>query len=538
MKRTCIVELIVDKNSEEKLKRLCSLSSKLWNEVNYARRRMFFEKKGVDFKATYKEFYEKYKILIGSTTTQQILNKNDEAWKSFFKMLKLKKEGKLPPFVTRVNPPGYKKKNNKRSLWTVLRKDQYRIEGDRIVLKGLGAIGWIEVRYKGLIHLRGEQGRLEIRYDQDRRKWYVHMSFDASEKAIRGVWASVPGSPRGNLVAGIDVGVNNLVAIYVGNGLTKLVNGRPLKALSHYWRMRIAEYQSTLNKYGLKTSRRLRSMYSKWRRQVKTYIDSKVRQAIEWLHNVGVSVIKVGYPKYIAQENGNFNNIHIWTYGYLLRRIYEVAEEYGIAVVYVNEAHTSSKCPIHGKKCGSRAKHGLFKCTKLSKVFNADLVGAYNILITPSPMDRGNRLETRPGIEPSGRGNVIPNLPALAGTPALKGGEEVRDREQPHISDILGDAIDSNAIVLGISTYDGDIFPVIRYVVQLLIDKINANKPILIINTYGWGKLQEDKLNNLFKTSKFKIVDVVYINGLPQRNDVEKIKQNIEKLVNTIPKHG
>ena len=280
-KRTCIVELVVDKNSEEKLKRLCSLSSKLWNEVNYARRRMFFEKKGVDFKATYKEFYEKYKILIGSTTTQQILNKNDEAWKSFFKMLKLKKEGKLPPFVTRVNPPGYKKKNNKRSLWTVLRKDQYRIEGDRIVLKGLGAIGWIEVRYKGLIHLRGEQGRLEIRYDQDRRKWYVHMSFDASEKAIRGVWASVPGSPRGNLVAGIDVGVNNLVAIYVGNGLTKLVNGRPLKALSHYWRMRIAEYQSTLNKYGLKTSRRLRSMYSKWRRQVKTYIDSKVRQAIE-----------------------------------------------------------------------------------------------------------------------------------------------------------------------------------------------------------------------------------------------------------------
>jgi len=112
------------------------------------------------------------------------------------------------------------------------------------------------------------------------------------------------------------------------------------------------------------------------------------------------------------------------------------------------------------------------------------------------------------------------------------------DREQPHISDILGDAIDSNAIVLGISTYDGDIFPVIRYVVQLLIDKINADKPILIINNYAWGKLQEDKLNNLFKTSKFKIVDVVYVNGLPQENDVEKIKQNIEKLVNTIPKHS
>jgi hypothetical protein len=30
----------------------------------------------------------------------------------------------------------------------------------------------------------------------------------------------------------------------------------------------------------------------------------------------------------------------------------------------------------------------------------------------------------------------------------------------------------------------------------------------------------------------------VYVNGLPQKNDVEKIKQNIEKLVNTIPKHS
>jgi putative transposase len=391
---------------------------------------MFFEKRGVDFKATYKEHYEKYKALIGSATAQQVLNKNDEAWRGFFKMLKLKKEGKLPPFITRVNPPGYKKKSNKRTLWTVLRRDQYRVEGDRIVLGGLGAIGWIELRYKGLIHLKGEQGRLEIHYDQDRKRWYAHISFEVLEKIVRGGWTSVPKRPRGDLVAGIDIGVNNLMAIYVENDLTKLVNGRPLKATSHYWRVRIAEYQSTLNRYGLRTSRRLRSMYSKWRRQVKAYIDSKVRQVIEWLYGVGVSVIKVGYLKNIAQENGDFNSVHVWTYGYLLRRIYEVSEEHGITVVYVDEAHTSSKCPVHGPGCGSRVKRGLFKCTRLNKVFNADLVGAYNILITPSPAwDRGNGLETQPGIESPKRGDVIPNLPALAGTLALQGEEEVRRLE-------------------------------------------------------------------------------------------------------------
>ncbi|MCC6029844.1 MAG: hypothetical protein LM591_06870 [Candidatus Korarchaeum sp.] len=48
--------------------------------------------------------------------------------------------------------------------------------------------------------------------------------------------------------------------------------------------------------------------------------------------------------------------------------------------------------------------------------------------ITPNPeRDRGNGPETRPGIEPSGRGDVIPNLPALTGTLALQGGEEVRE---------------------------------------------------------------------------------------------------------------
>jgi hypothetical protein len=50
-----------------------------------------------------------------------------------------------------------------------------------------------------------------------------------------------------------------------------------------------------------------------------------------------------------------------------------------------------------------------------------------SLSIAPSPAwGRGNGPETRPGVEPSGRGDVAPNLPALAGTPALQGGEEVR----------------------------------------------------------------------------------------------------------------
>jgi len=108
-----------------------------------------------------------------------------------------------------------------------------------------------------------------------------------------------------------------------------------------------------------------------------------VREAVEWLYDIGVSKVKVGYPKCIAQRNGDFDNTRVWTYGLLLRRIREVAEEYGIKVIYVDEKGTSTRCPWHGDDCGVRIYRGLFKCTTMNKVFNADIIAAHNILLAP-----------------------------------------------------------------------------------------------------------------------------------------------------------
>jgi len=47
-----------------------------------------------------------------------------------------------------------------------------------------------------------------------------------------------------------------------------------------------------------------------------------------------------------------------------------------------------------------------------------------DLRITPSPVwGRGNGPETLPGVEPSGRGDVTPNLPAIARTPRPSGRE-------------------------------------------------------------------------------------------------------------------
>ncbi|MEM1900082.1 MAG: zinc ribbon domain-containing protein, partial [Zestosphaera sp.] len=87
---------------------------------------------------------------------------------------------------------------------------------------------------------------------------------------------------------------------------------------------------------------------------------------------------------------------YTWTYGYLLMRITEVGEEYGIKVELVSEENTSTTCPLCKAKNQDhrRVYRGLLKCYKHSKVFNTDLVGAHNILlktktIPPSPTLHG-----------------------------------------------------------------------------------------------------------------------------------------------------
>jgi putative transposase len=81
---------------------------RLYNELNYEKRQAFF--KGELTRAKMYEidrkYYYKYNEVLG-VNAQAIIQKNDEAWKSFFELLKLKKRGRLPPHTKKVSPPGY-----------------------------------------------------------------------------------------------------------------------------------------------------------------------------------------------------------------------------------------------------------------------------------------------------------------------------------------------------------------------------------------------------------------------------------------------
>ncbi len=199
-------------------------------------------------------------------------------------------------------------------------------------------------------------------------------------------WVKLPRTPKGNLSAGIDLGINNLLATYVENGESFLVNGRPLKSIAFYWRKKIAEYQSKLNKSGVKTSRKLKKMHEKAKLQARHYINTAIKQTVRRLYDLGVSRIVVGYPKGVARNSKrgkkqNFILSHVWRFNYVIKRLKEVVEEYGILVEVVDEAFTSQTCPLCSQRhSNARFVRGLFKRHREGVVMNVDLVGAFNIL--------------------------------------------------------------------------------------------------------------------------------------------------------------
>jgi len=170
-KRTNVVRLLPNGFQERKLRRLANASAKLFNEVNYERRQQFFHGGRVDFEGTWGKCYEKYKEELG-INAQAVMQKNNEAWNSFFSLLKLRKENKLPPHMNRVGPPNYWKdrETGGRKLLLVVRQDRYVVdERNHIILKDFG----LEVEFAGGLRWYGKQGRLEIYYDEVGNAWFA-----------------------------------------------------------------------------------------------------------------------------------------------------------------------------------------------------------------------------------------------------------------------------------------------------------------------------------------------------------------------------
>jgi len=395
-KRTNVVRLFPSGSQERKLRKLANACARLYNELNYERRQQFFHNEGVDFKGTWDKYYEKYKGVLG-VNAQAVMQKNNEDWSSFFTLLNMKKEGKLPPHMKRVSPPGYwkDKETGRRKLIIVVRQDRYEVDVERrvIILKDFG----MEIKFAGRLRWYGKQGRLEIIYDKGKNAWYAHIPVEVGVEVtktgkktnhiVRGERRAIQVAvPRGNKVASIDLGINNLASVVVDDGTWLLYKGVRTKEDYFYLQRLISRIQSlrdTLKDKLLsdaieELNHEMRRLYGKLRRRLLHLYRNFAKHLIEQLYELGVSTIYLGYPFNIAQQKGNKFTVNMWSYRKLMEAIELKAQEYGIRVFEVVEYNTSKYCVYHNVEV-KRQPRGVIHCPKGHKL-HSDLNGALNIM--------------------------------------------------------------------------------------------------------------------------------------------------------------
>jgi putative transposase len=396
-KRTVRLRLLPSGSQERRLRRIADATARLWNELNYARLMQYRTMGKIDFKSTGHEFYHMYNAVLG-VNAGQVVNLNNQAWNSFFKLSRLYRQGKLPKFVDKPSPPGFWKGRllGKRELRILVRNDRYYLEpvngGEGyLVLKDWN----LRVRYAGRVKWSGKQGTLVIRFEDGR--WFAYVPISIGEKParsnpkgyVKGIHEKIQiEKPKGGNKAFIDIGLNNLFAVVFNHTDTAiLIKGSTIKAEYYWWKRETKTYQAIrdwLKNHGFESWRRYHAFYLhavfKRRERLRHYYRTAIRFLARTMHEMGIDEVFIGYPYLMSQNNGNEYNTNIWWFNRIIRWLGEVLEEYGIKLNVVNEYGTSRQCSICDMKHeNGRVKRGLYVCPVTGIGINADLNAARNI---------------------------------------------------------------------------------------------------------------------------------------------------------------
>jgi len=371
--RTSTVLLRPTLEVEQRLRDLANASSILWNTANYERRQAFYERQKIPSYAdqcrTLKD-NEVFKTL-GTCKAQALLSKLNEAWRSFFALLRLKKSGKLPSHIKKLSPPRYWKQNGKRQLkGFCVRNDGWKMDEETIsVSKEL------KISYQCGQLWVGKQGRLEVVRDDLREKWYAHIPVEVQYE---------PPSRICSKKASLDLGICNLATLYIEGKRPIIFSGRAVLSDWVYHTKKMAERQSNLPKRK-HVSKQIRISFRKRQRRLRHSINSMLRSIFETLELKDVGELIIGDLKGIREntnhgKSGNQKIHNFWPYGLVEKRIKELGAEYGITIAKVSERDTSKTCSLCGKRHNGRIHRGLMVCKDAHQTINADVNGAINIM--------------------------------------------------------------------------------------------------------------------------------------------------------------
>lgn len=311
-----------------------------------------------------------YRAMHKSHSANQVIAQVDTNWKAWFKALTAYKKNPSN-FTGRPKMPKYKKEGVPNIL--IYDQDDARLQND----------GSINISKTVKIPVFTKVTKIqEVRLIPSNNHIKVEIVYrkEVDDKGL----------DKDN-VLGIDLGLNNLMAVTSNEGsISSLVNGRPLKAINHYYNKKKAHYTSILNKHGKKFSKRLKRLEAKRMMKIKDYLHKASRRVVDMMIDNNIGTCVFGHNKGWKQEinlgkvtNQNFVQI---PFNNLIQMVQYKIEDIGGEFIVKNEAY-SSKCSFLddekiGKKknyAGKRTKRGLF-VTGNKKAINADINGSLNII--------------------------------------------------------------------------------------------------------------------------------------------------------------
>jgi putative transposase len=345
---------------EQLLRDLLDASAALWNEVNYERLMRYNDEDGFQGEDVWDvdtgRLEGRYKGVLGASTAQQVIRKNSEAWRAFFRLKDQFHDESNTSITEHPEPPGFwGNKDDGRKLHTVIRNTSYTVEWDDCSRLEILVGSDLKDRYDHTGRLRLEiagdpnwpeyekQGRLDLWYDE------TDSTFRASQPVT--VSDDTRDTPLAEEKAALDIGANTLVACTTTTGEQYLYEGRELFQRFRETTREIARLQSKLED-GRYSSERIRRLYRKRTRRRDHAQEALCRDLLERLYEDGIDTLYIGGLTDVLETHWsvetNAKTHNFWSFKQFTERLACTAEEYGILVEVRSEAWTSQECP----QCG------------------------------------------------------------------------------------------------------------------------------------------------------------------------------------------
>jgi len=331
--------------------------------------------------------HEAYREL-PTKVAQEVVKQVHEAWISFFEACKEYRE-EPSKFTGRPKMPGYKDKASGRNLlhynMQAVSRGKRTLDRGKILPSQLG----IEVLTK-----QDPRTINEVRIAPKKGFYVVEIVYTKGEKQTQ---------LNSKYIAGIDVGVNNLVALASNKPGMKpvVVNGRPVKSANQYYNKRRAALQKVAW-HTTGTKQQMERLTNRRNRRIEQYMHTTSKRIIDLLVSEGIKTLVIGkndgWKNGIEMGKQNNQQFCQIPHAKLIAMLKYKAELVGIKVILTEESYTSvaslldlDPMPKYDPKrtekptfSGKRVKRGLYRA-KDGRTLNADINGAGNTLRKVAP---------------------------------------------------------------------------------------------------------------------------------------------------------